>query len=44
MFMKDKSIFSSERILHKDSIEKILVVSLKGVDASTNWLAVNRKS
>jgi hypothetical protein len=41
IFIKDKPIFSSERILHKDyyrrsSAEKNLVVGLKGLDAKTN--------
>jgi hypothetical protein len=44
-------IFSSERMLHEDydrrgSVEEIntLVVSLKGLDAITNSLAVNSQS
>jgi hypothetical protein len=47
IFIRDKSIFSSERMLHKDydlkgSVEnKSLVVSLKGLVAKTNRLAVN---
>jgi hypothetical protein len=43
IFIKNKSIFSSERMLHKDycrkgSVEKkkSLVVGLKGLDAKTN--------
>jgi hypothetical protein len=37
----DRPIFSSERMLHKDyyrkgSVEKKLVVGLKGLDAKTN--------
>jgi hypothetical protein len=43
IFIRDKPIFSSERVLHKDydrngSVEKemSLVVSLKGLDAKTN--------
>jgi hypothetical protein len=42
IFVTDKLIFSSERILHKDyyrrsSVEKKnLVVGLKGLDAKTN--------
>jgi hypothetical protein len=49
IFMRDKPIFSSERMLHKDyhrriQLKKILVVGLKGLDAKTNWLAVNRQS
>jgi hypothetical protein len=49
MFIRDKPIFPSERVLHKDyyrkgSVEKkSRVVSLKGLDAKTNWLAVNRQ-
>jgi hypothetical protein len=50
VFRRDKPIFSSERLLHKDydskgSVrEKSLVMGLKGPDAKTNWLAVNRQS
>jgi hypothetical protein len=50
IFIRDKPIFSSERMLHKDydrqvfSWKKILAVILKGTSAKTNWLAVNRKS
>jgi hypothetical protein len=41
IFIRDKPIFSSERMLHKDyyprsSVEKSLVVGLKGLDAKTN--------
>jgi hypothetical protein len=42
IFIRDKPIFSSERILHKDyyrrsSIgKKSLVMGLKGLDAKTN--------
>jgi hypothetical protein len=43
MFIRDKPIFSSERMLHKDyyrkgSVEKKrpLVMSLMGLDAKTN--------
>jgi hypothetical protein len=42
IFIRDKLIFSSERMLHKDyyrrsSVEKrSLVVILKGLDAKTN--------
>jgi hypothetical protein len=41
IFIRDKPIFSSERMLHKDyyrsSVEKKdLVVGLKGLDAKTN--------
>jgi hypothetical protein len=42
IFVRDKPIFSSERMLHKDyyrrsSVEKKnLVVGLKGLDAKTN--------
>jgi hypothetical protein len=48
--VNDRPILSSERMLYKDydrrsSIEKkILAVSLKGLGAKTNWLAVNRQS
>jgi hypothetical protein len=42
IFIRDKPIFSSERILHKDyyrkgsvGTKKNLVVSLKGLDAKT---------
>jgi hypothetical protein len=48
--MRNKPIFSSERMLHKDydregSVEKkSFIVSLKGLDAKMNWLAVNRQS
>jgi hypothetical protein len=51
IFIRDKLIFFSERVLHKDydrngSVEekKSLVVSLKGLGAKTNLLAVNRQS
>jgi hypothetical protein len=50
LFITDKSILSSERMLYKDSdrkgsvVKKALVVSLKGLDAKTNWLAVNRRA
>jgi hypothetical protein len=42
MFIRDKPVFSSERMLHKDhfckgSVEKkFLVVGLEGLDAKTN--------
>jgi hypothetical protein len=41
MFIENKSTFSSERMLHKDyyhkaSVEKTLVVDLKGLDANRN--------
>jgi hypothetical protein len=41
MFIRDKPILSSERMLHKvyqrrSSVEKSLVVGLKGLDAKTN--------
>jgi hypothetical protein len=45
-----QTIFSSERMLHKDydrkgSVEEeSLVVSLKGLDAKMKWLVVNRQS
>jgi hypothetical protein len=50
IFIRDNPILSSERMLHKDynwevfswKIE-ILVVSLKGLVAKTNRLAVNRR-
>jgi hypothetical protein len=48
-FIRDKPIFSSERMLHKDYYRKglvkknSLVVGLKGLDAKTNRLAVNRQ-
>jgi hypothetical protein len=48
--VNDRPIVSSGRMLYKDytrrcSIEKrILSVSLKGLGAKTNWLAVNRQS
>jgi hypothetical protein len=48
---KRQTLFSSERKLHNDyyhesSVEKkySLVATLKGVDAKTKWLAVNRQS
>jgi hypothetical protein len=38
IFIRDKPIFSSERVLHKDYHlkKKSQVVSLKGLDAKTN--------
>jgi hypothetical protein len=42
IFIRDKPIFSSERMLHKDYYcrssveEKCLVMGLKGLDAKTN--------
>jgi hypothetical protein len=48
--IRDKPIFSSDRMLHKDyyrksSVEKkSLVVGLKGPGAKANSLAVNRQS
>jgi hypothetical protein len=45
-----RSGLSSERMLYKDyyrtssAEKKSLVVGLKGLDAKTNWLAVNRQS
>jgi hypothetical protein len=42
ILMRDKPIFSSERMLHKDyyrrslAEKKILIVGLKGLDAKTN--------
>jgi hypothetical protein len=49
IFIRDKPIFSSEGMLHKDyysksSVKKSLVVGLKGPGAKKNWLAVNRQS
>jgi hypothetical protein len=51
IFIRDKPIFSSERMLHKDYCRKYsvagkesLVVGLKGLDDKTNRLAVNRQS
>jgi hypothetical protein len=50
IFIRDKSIFSSERMLHKNYYrmgsvaKKILVVILKRLGDKTNWLAVNRQS
>jgi hypothetical protein len=48
---RETHFFSSERMLHKDcdrkdSVEEknLLIVGLKGLDAETNWLALNRKS
>jgi hypothetical protein len=48
IFVRDKLILSSERMLQKDydrkgPVKKSLVVILKGLDAKTNWLEVNRK-
>jgi hypothetical protein len=43
IFVRDKPIFTSERMLHKDyyqkgSVEKkTLVLSLKGLSTKTNW-------
>jgi hypothetical protein len=50
IFIRDKSIFSSERMLHKDNDRKgsaqknILVMRLKRLGAKTKRLAVNRQS
>jgi hypothetical protein len=53
MFLRDKPIFSSVRMLHKSRAmrvqlqkkkNKTLVVSLKRLGTKTNWLAVNRQS
>jgi hypothetical protein len=47
---KRQTILSSKRTLHTDydskgsTEKKSLVVILKGPDAKTNWLAVNRQS
>jgi hypothetical protein len=49
-YIRDKPILSSERMLRKDyygrgSVGKeISGRGLKGLDAKTNWLAVNRQS
>jgi hypothetical protein len=46
LFIRDKPILSSEKMLYKDydckrfSCKKTLVVSLKGLVPKTNWLAV----
>jgi hypothetical protein len=46
IFIRDKTIFSSERMLHKDyyrknSVAKIsLAVIVKGLGTKTKWLAV----
>jgi hypothetical protein len=47
--INDRPILLSEIMLHKgynrkSSVEKILLVRLKGLGAETNWLAVNRQS
>jgi hypothetical protein len=48
--VNNRRILLSERMLHKDYNrkcpvgKKLLVVSLKGLVAMTNWLAVNRQS
>jgi hypothetical protein len=48
--IRDKPIFSSERMLHKDYYrkgpvkKKSLVVILEGLGTKTNWLAVNCQS
>jgi hypothetical protein len=47
--VNDRPILSSESMLHKDynrkcSVEKMLVVNIKGFVAKTNWLTVNRQS
>jgi hypothetical protein len=41
IFIRDNPIFSSENMLHKDyycrsSVEKSLIVGLRGLDAKTN--------
>jgi hypothetical protein len=41
--VNDRSILSSERN-RKCSVEKILIVGLKGLVAQKNWLTVNRQS
>jgi hypothetical protein len=50
--MRDKPILSTEKMLHKDYGRKCSIkwkkwtvfVSLKGLDAKMNWLAVNHQS
>jgi hypothetical protein len=43
--VNDRPVLSSERMLHKDYNRKCWVgVSLKGLGAKRNWLAVNRQS
>jgi hypothetical protein len=50
IFVRDKPIFSSERMLHKENDNKVsitkksLVVSLKGLGAEMNSLRVNGQS
>jgi hypothetical protein len=49
IFIIDNPIFSSQRMLYmeyyrKVSVEKSLVVILKGLNANTNWLAVTSQS
>jgi hypothetical protein len=49
MLIRDKPIFSSERMLHTDyyrkcSVKKNMAVSLKGLGAKKKWLAVNSDS
>jgi hypothetical protein len=51
IFIRDKPIFSSERMLHKDydhkglvEKQKSLVVNLKRLVAKMNWLSVNRQT
>jgi hypothetical protein len=49
LYIQDKPILSSEKMLHKDyyckgSVEKKnLVWGLKGLEAKMGWLAVNRQ-
>jgi hypothetical protein len=48
--MRDKPIFLSERMLHRDFYRRGSVENknygrgLKGLDTKTNWLAVKRQS
>jgi hypothetical protein len=50
LFIGDKSVLSSERMLHKDYdskgsvAKKSMVVNLKGLNTKMNWLAVNHQS
>jgi hypothetical protein len=45
IFIRDKPIFSSERMSHKDyDCKGSLVVIVEGLGAKTNGLAVNRQS
>jgi hypothetical protein len=48
--VNDRPVLSWERMLHKDNdrkgsvAKKSLVVTVKGLGAKTNWLAINRQS